>query len=221
MESNDDGRASILVTNDMIDRMGVSHEQLKADALENAPEIRPAVIQGMTEIMKEMMAPELFELFGIPDGADEQMYVASVPDRNSGAGIIAYQDFMDQAAEKLGGDFFILPSSIHEIILIPDNGEMDSEALKDMVKEVNATEVSPEEKLTDNVYHYDSKDHVFELAEKFTVRQQEKESGIDEKSEEKTSVLKELKDKQKEAAVKPPVKDAVEKASKSKGGEAL
>ena len=90
-----------------------------------------------------------------------------------------------------------------------------------MVKEVNATQVRPEEKLTDNVYHYDSKDHVFELAEKFTERQQEKEAGIEEKSEERGSVLKDLKDKQKEAAVKQPVKDAAEKSAKSKGGEAL
>lgn len=47
LESNDNGRSSILVSNDLIERMGVTPEQLKADALENAPEIRPAVIQGM------------------------------------------------------------------------------------------------------------------------------------------------------------------------------
>lgn len=221
MESNVDERTSILITNDMIERMGVSHEQLRADALENAPEIRPAVIQGMNEIMKEMMGPEVYELLGIPDETDEKMYVASVPDRNSGAGVLAYQDFMDQAAEKLGGDFFILPSSIHEIILVPDTGDISADDLQAMVKEVNATQVRPEEKLTDNVYHYDSKDHVFELAEKFTERQQEKEAGIEEKSEERGSVLKDIKDKQKEAAVKQPVKDAAEKSAKSKGGEAL
>ena len=42
----------------------------------------------------------------------EQMYVASVPDKTHGASVIAYQDFMDKAAERLGGDFFILPSSV-------------------------------------------------------------------------------------------------------------
>ena len=209
LESNDAGRASILVTNDMIDHMGVTHEQLKADALENAPEIRPAVIQGMSEVMREMMGPEAFEMFGLPEEQEEMMYVATVPDKNSGAGVLAYQDFMDQAAEKLGGDFYILPSSIHEILLVPDNG-------------VNATQVNPEEKLTDNVYHYDSKEHIFELAEKFEARQQEKaEAQIDEKSEEHGSVLKDLKDKQKEVAAKPPTKDAAEKAAKAKGGEAL
>ena len=203
MESNEDGRASILVNNDLIERMGVTHEQLRADALENSPEIRPVVIQGMNEVMKEMM------------------FIATVPDKNSGAGVLAYQDFMDQAAEKIGGDFYVIPSSIHEILLVPDNGEVQAEGLKEMVQEVNATEVSPEEKLSDNVYHYDSKEHIFELAEKFEARQQEKEAAIDEKAEDKGSVLKDLKDKQKETAAKTPAKDAVEKAAKSKGGEAL
>ena len=106
MESSEDGRASILVTNNLMDRMGVSHEQLRSDALENSPEIRPVVIMGMNEVMKEMMGPEVYEMFGIPDDAEETMYVATVPDKNSGAGVIAYQDFMDQAAERVGGDFF-------------------------------------------------------------------------------------------------------------------
>ena len=87
---------------------------------------------------------------------------------------------MDQAAERVGGDFFVLPSSINEILLVPDNGDMTADALRDMVKDVNAKEVSPEERLSDNVYHYDSKDHVFELAEKFEARQQEKKTEIDE-----------------------------------------
>ena len=221
MESNEDGRASILVNNDLIERMGVTHEQLRADALENSPEIRPAVIQGMNEVMKEMMGPEAYEMFGIPDDTEEMMFIATVPDKNSGAGVLAYQDFMDQAAEKIGGDFFILPSSIHEILLVPDDGQKGADELKAMVMDVNATQVSPEERLSDNVYHYDSKEHIFELAEKFEARQQEKEAAIDEKAEDRGSVLKDLKDKQKETAAKAPAKDAVEKAAKSKGGEAL
>lgn len=221
MESNEDGRASILVNNDLIERMGVTHEQLRADALENSPEIRPAVIQGMNEVMKEMMGPEAYEMFGIPDDTEEMMFIATVPDKNSGAGVLAYQDFMDQAAEKIGGDFFILPSSIHEILLVPDDGQKGADELKAMVMDVNATQVSPEERLSDNVYHYDSKEHIFELAEKFEARQQKKGAAIDEKAEDRESVLKNLKDKQKETAAKAPTKDAVDKAAKSKGGEAL
>lgn len=45
-----------------------------------------------------------------------------------------------------------------------------------MVREVNATQVAPEEQLTDHVYHYDSKEHVFEMADKFEERQAERDA---------------------------------------------
>ncbi len=222
LDSDEHGRSSILVTNEMIDRMGVSQEQLRTDALENAPEFRPAVIKGMNEVMLELMGPEMVQMMGLDDMPPEVMYVASVPDRQAGAGVMAYQGFMDEAAEKLGGDFYILPSSLHEIILVPDNDAMKASGLdgaqdlKAMVMEVNATEVRPEEKLTDNVYHYDSKDHIFELAEKFEARQAEKEASIDEKVENHGSVIKDLKNKKKEVDAKAPAKDTVAKATKSK-----
>lgn len=222
MESDENGRASILVSNDLLDKMGVTPEQLHADALENAPELKPAVIKGMSEVMVEMMGADQAERMGIVpmEPADEQMFVATVPDKIHGAGVMAYQDFMDQAAERVGGDFFILPSSIHEILLVPDNGQMGLEDLQSMVREVNATQVSPEEKLTDNVYHYDSKEKVFELGEKFVERQAEKEKdmdSLDEKSD-KSSVLDDLKSKKEEVS-KQPKKEAKEKATKSKGEE--
>lgn len=221
MESDENGRASILVSNDLLDKMGVTPEQLHADALENAPELRPAVIKGMSEVMMDMMGEDAHEMFGIEEfPQDEMMYVATVPDKISGAGVIAYQEFMDQAAEKLGGDFYILPSSIHEVLLVKDDGAVNFNDLKSMVEDVNATQVAPEEKLTDSVYHYDSKEHIFELAEKFEARQQAKEADISSEKEEKGSVLGDLKAKKDEAA-KQPKKDVVEKAAKSKGGEAL
>ena len=221
MESDENGRASILVSNDLLDKMGVTPEQLHADALENAPELRPAVIKGMSEVMMDMMGEDAHEMFGIDEfPQDEMMYVATVPDKISGAGVIAYQEFMDQAAEKLGGDFYILPSSIHEVLLVKDDGAVNFNDLKSMVEDVNATQVAPEEKLTDSVYHYDSKEHIFELAEKFEARQQAKEADISSEKEEKGSVLGDLKAKKDEAA-KQPKKDVVEKAAKSKGGEAL
>lgn len=85
--------------------------------MENAPEIRPSEIRGMSEVMSEL-APGM-----IPEVApeDEQMFVATVPDKIHGAGVIAYPNFMEDAAEKMGGDFFVLPSSIHEVLLVKDN----------------------------------------------------------------------------------------------------
>ena len=65
MESDENGRASILVSNDLLDKMGVTPEQLHADALENAPELRPAVIKGMSEVMMDMMGEDAHEMFGM------------------------------------------------------------------------------------------------------------------------------------------------------------
>ncbi|SDW49660.1 hypothetical protein SAMN05216391_10950 [Lachnospiraceae bacterium KHCPX20] len=148
----DSGNSTILITNQMMEQYGISKEQLRADALENAPKIRPVEVKGMSEVMRELapgMVPEV-----APE--DEQMFVASVPDKIHGAGIMAYPGFFESSAEKLGGDFFILPSSIHEVLLVPDDGRKTAEDLLSMVKEVNATQVKPEDLLTDSVYHYGS-----------------------------------------------------------------
>ncbi len=230
LQSNDDGRASILVTNQMMDTMGVTHDQLRQDALENAPKIKPLVISGMSEVMMELVGVEQAEMMGIVpvDPKDEQMFVATVPDKIHGAGVLAYKDFLEQAAERAGGDFFIIPSSIHELLIVPDNGQMDLASLESMVRDVNATQVAPEDKLTDSVYHYDSREKVFELGSKFVERQELLNAREDRNAEkdakdalgEKNSVLGDLKAEKNEAA-QTPKKEAVERSAKSKGGEAI
>ena len=64
------------------------------------------------------------------------------------------------------------------MLILPDDGQVDAEMLRDMVKEVNATQVAPAERLTNDVYHFDTKDHVFEKADRFTERQKEKEAQL-------------------------------------------
>ena len=179
LDSDSEGRGSILVTNQLMDNYGITAEQLHEDALKYAPVMRPAVIQTMAETLLEMMGPEAKDM--IPVLPDDPLFVATVPDKIQGAGVLAYQDFMEQAAERVGGDFFILPSSIHEILLVRDDGTFDINHLEDMVKQVNETEVAPEDLLTDSVYHYDSKEKVFELAEKYEERvaTRKRESTLD------------------------------------------
>ena len=73
--------------------------------------------------------------------------------RTNGAGVILYPNVLKEFAEEMGHDFYIIPSSIHETILLPMLGD-DWEALSQMVKEVNATQLAPEEVLSDHVYEY-------------------------------------------------------------------
>ena len=215
------GMGSILVTNQMLDNYGISADQLHEDALKNAPEIRPLVIQGMGEVLAQSMGVDNLEALGLNIPPEqEQMFVASVEGNVHGAGVLAYEDFMDKASEKVGGQsFFILPSSIHELLIVPDNGNFDLQSLENMVKEVNATTVLPADQLTDNVYHYDAKDKVFELGEKFVERQAEKGTKTREASEKK-SLLGDLKAAKDEAA-KAPHKASAEIGTKKKGEAAL
>lgn len=160
------GSLSSLITNSMINHYGITEEQLHADAIENAPQYHPMQIRNMAEIISEMMGMDIED--------DLPLYVANFTDMSSyGASVMMYPEFFDTASEVMNGDYFILPSSLHEIILVPDNGLYNLPELKSMVMEVNATEVSAQDKLTDNVYHYDSREKVFELAEAHILRNQE------------------------------------------------
>lgn len=172
--SDSKGRATILVTNQMLESMGVTHEQLFEDAMEIAPMNKPVVIKGIFETLCELMGeePEALAMMGfLPMEADDRMYVASVPDKIQGAAVLAYPGFFDQAAEKIGKSFYILPSSIHECILVPDDGTKNgADVFWPMVREVNSAEVQPEDRLTDNVYHYDIEEKIFESARNYEKR---------------------------------------------------
>ena len=195
ISQDEDGQQSILVTNDLMEKYGIDAAKLHEDAMENAPVYKPVRIRPMTEVLAEMMGEEFAEAMGIGrNDSEDFMYVATTPGGNFGAGVITYPEFMDQAADRVGGDFYMLPSSLHEVLLVPDRGSMNVRELEEMVRDVNATQVSEQDRLSDRVYHYDSKEHVFELAEAYEKRILEKGHDIE------ASAIKNLKDKVKHAS---------------------
>lgn len=185
---------SILVTNKMLEVYGISAEQVHHDALEMAPIYKPMEIRSMAEVVREMMGDDFpIEMME----ADDMMYVATTECKSMGAGVIAYPGFIEKAAEKVNGDFYLLPSSLYEVLLVPDRGCRSYHELESMVREVNETQVSPEERLSDNVYHYDSKAKIFEIAKKYEERQNKREV------EGRSSVLGNLDYMKKECADRP------------------
>ena len=176
LNKDEAGQASILVTNQILEQMGVTPEQLYEDAMENAPRIKPAQIRGMSEVLAEMMGFDQAQKMGIFQVSPEEelMYVATVPGNYLGASVLAYRGFMDQAAEKVGGSYYVLPSSINEIILLRDGGmEIPENDLKDMVRQVNGSEVDPREQLSDNAYHYDATSKIFETVDSYILRKKQ------------------------------------------------
>ena len=139
-----DDHAVVTVTNNLLDHFGITEEQLHADALVSAPEVRPAKVLPMHEMLG---IPEAFV-----DPAAPVLYVATTTEQVKGASVIAYPGLMEETAEKLGGDFFILPSSVHEVLFLPQRGDENYRDLQAMVREINETQVAPEERLSDEVY---------------------------------------------------------------------
>ena len=149
--------------------------------LENYHTFMGAIYQGRytAGVAAGMKLQELIDNGTIQESSEmPTFFVVTNTERIDGAGVIFYPEFMDNMGELLGNDFFILPSSIHQMLILPDDGQVDAEMLRDMVKEVNATQVAPAERLTNDVYHFDTKDHVFEKADRFTERQKEKEAQV-------------------------------------------
>lgn len=126
------------------------------------------IASGMSQEDVDMMMDSM----GIDDS--NPMTVVSNDQSINGAAVMFYPGQMDKIAEQMQGDYFVLPSSVHEMLVIPDTGDFQHEELKAMVTEINATQVEPKDRLTDEVYHYDSKDRVFEKADKFADRQKVK-----------------------------------------------
>ena len=97
------------------------------------------------------------EFFDMIAGAEDEvpMYVCSNTSKINGAGVILYDGLLKEFADRVDNNFYILPSSIHETLFIPDAGDVDVNYLKQMVRDVNTTQVAPDEILSDNVYYYD------------------------------------------------------------------
>ena len=153
MNHSDQGDATVLVTNQMLQRYGITAEQLMKDAEISAPQRSPVSIRSMEEVLSEMtgMTIESGEI-GTPS-----LMVATVPGAVNGAGVLGYPDFFQEASEKLGGSFYVLPSSVHEVLLFREGNGLSAKEMDEMVSSINASEVSPEDRLSDTAYHYDSR----------------------------------------------------------------
>lgn len=103
MGSDDSGVQTILVTNNVLEAMNITPEQLQNDAMANAPEVRPAEIKTMRDTLAEMLGPDAdMMLQFIPaDGPESQIYIATVEYKVHGAGVIAYPNFLEEVADKL------------------------------------------------------------------------------------------------------------------------
>ncbi len=139
-----------------LDMWGVDEKVIFGYAEKNTPELLPAVVSPMTDVLTEIMArdfceEEFDEEFN--QFIDERMWVITNQQKVNGAGTILYNDILPNLQKRLRTKLYILPSSIHECLVVTEDLGTP-EYLVEMVKEVNSTQVSATEQLSDHVYEY-------------------------------------------------------------------
>ncbi len=159
----DIGPASILIHNVHMKLWDITIQELYQDAVMNTPRLEEYEIKSMTEVMREIMTEEN------SDGSDQDacmedfsdsmpLYVLSNKNRIEGSGCMLYPDLMKDFSEKIGSSFYIIPSSVHECLLLPTKEDVQGEEIRNMIKEINDTQVSIEERLSYSLYYYDKEE---------------------------------------------------------------
>ena len=150
--------ATFLLNNEIIREYGITAEQLDKDAAETCMRNRPMSIHGLASV-----------LFGI-ETIPESIFVVTSFIGRFGASVIAYPGALKQIADRFGSDFILIPSSVNEVLVIPDNRGVSTDRLNETIANINSSVVSPEERLGDHYYHYNRETDTLEYADEYERR---------------------------------------------------
>lgn len=169
--------ASIMVRKEHAHQWQADENSLYENALKNMPSLLPAKLRHMEDVICEFLSDESLKN---PDCISEQkldlshispntnsneisMYVLTNHTHLNGAASMLYKNLLKEFSAHIKENLYILPSSIHEVLIVPANHLVKQESLSQMVQEVNEKEVSEGERLSDHVYYYDRKTNTITL----------------------------------------------------------
>lgn len=177
-----EGNGTIRVNKDILNIWGVSESELWNTAFRNLNNER-FIVEDFERVVEKILKESVIAGFAMPSesympeneplkertGLEKQtdpekdslmggsgvfQYILTNSKRNHGAVGMLRTDLLQEVAEKEGCSLFILPSSIHEVLLLPDRGLLPAEMLKETVGSINQEYVEDEEKLSDNIYYF-------------------------------------------------------------------
>lgn len=154
---NEAVNASIVVNEDLLKNWEKGFDEVYEEATKNMSKILPTVIEPMDQLLKEMSPAVNMDFEN-----DIPLLVVRNQSQNHGAANLFLPGIMDELADRVGGSYLIIPSSVHEVLILPPsmmedglNKDMVTDVEK-MIQEINETFVSPEDRLSDHAYYYDA-----------------------------------------------------------------
>ncbi len=160
--------ASSIITNKVADAIGMKEAELFELAAENTKRINPVKIIGMSEMLRGTLFDigadeEELDMMMPYQPEEEMMYVITNERNMHGAISMIYEDELHKLSEVISDDLYILPSSIHEVLAVPASTQSPEE-LAEMVHTINMATVNLEDRLSNQVYHYDRNARTLKLA---------------------------------------------------------
>ena len=156
-----DDQSSFIVNNNLCGSLRMTSEEILETARVNTLR-RGFECESMESVIRKMLKESGYPRDYVDDMAMTRdgksvMYVLSNKEKMDGAIVMALKESMQEVYTKINEGFYVLPSSRHEVLVVPDSAGMSSEELAVMVKEVNQSVVEDRDILSDNVYHFNGK----------------------------------------------------------------
>lgn len=177
LENKDGSFPSVRVTNNLMDLWKVSLDQLHQLAVDNTRKNKPGVVENLFDMIRQMVVPSIMEDLEVSESEAEAIYKSMNMDAEPrivcvtnaekmfGAVSILDPNVQDQVKESIGEDFYVIPSSIHEVLCVGKSHVEDYRELQEMIQEVNSTQVKPEDVLSGKPYYVDTAHHLLLKAE--------------------------------------------------------
>lgn len=159
MADKQDGYFSTLIENKLVEKWGITEKELYAVAMENMQRQFPGMIERLDDVILRMSHGILEN--NICESAEQSildmkspLYIVTNEKGLWGASAILYPDLLKKLSDVVQADLILISSSIHEILVWPDRGQMDMKERKEIVRVINQNDVHAEEVLSYNLYQY-------------------------------------------------------------------
>lgn len=158
VEKGAEGVASAVIDNKLMNTLDLTEEELFLCAVKNTPTIFHSTVKSLGSIVTSMLSgSDEFDVDSLSDNEEvNNTLVVSNEENFRGANSILDSNVLNSIADRLGGNFYVLPSSIHEVLAMRATDDIDADSLRDMVVSVNSDCVMENERLSNNVYIYNT-----------------------------------------------------------------
>ena len=131
---------------------GCTEEEIYAAALKNTKRLMPVILQSLNSFVESKTKVSNDDAYNDMS----TVWIVRTESGRDGACSILYPEVLEDVGKKIGSNFYILPSSRHEVLCISVD-KITANAAVNMVRDVNKAEVSKDDFLSDNIYFYDRK----------------------------------------------------------------